>query len=292
MTAIGPWDAAVVIAKVVTYAATLSAAGGVAFLVYGDSVIPPECKPWIRLLQGALLVVAFLASAAKILAMSASMAGDASGLFDSALTGMILQTGEGPAVAARLCGLTLLGAALIVRRPSATAALLGALLAATSFAWVGHVHALSRPWIWTGVLAVHLAGVGFWLGALLPLWFIARRADSAVTAAAAARFGGAAVVIVGILVVAGVSLLCCLLQNPAELRSSGYGRLAMSKIASVALLLALAALNRLRLTPRMRARDASAAQAFGRSVLVEIVLALIILSITAAMTTLTGPAGD
>jgi putative copper export protein len=169
---------------------------------------------------------------------------------------------------------------------------LGALLAATSFAWVGHVHALGRPWLWTAVLAVHLAGVGFWLGALMPLWLIQHRADSAATAVAAARFGGAALVIVGILVAAGASLLCVLLHDPAELRSSGYGRLALAKIASVALLLALAALNRLRLTPRMRARDASAAQAFGRSVLVEIVLALIILFITAAMTTLTGPGGD
>ena len=280
------------IAKAITYAATLGAAGGVAFLVYGDGVIPPDCRMRIRWVQRALLGVALLASAAKILAMSASMAGDASGLFDSALTGMILQTGEGPAVLARFCGLMLLGAAIIARRPPATVALLGALLAATSFAWVGHVHALGRPWLWTGVLAVHLAGVGFWLGALTPLWFIARRADGVETAVAAARFGGAAVVIVGILAVAGISLLCVLLQNPAELQNSGYGRLALSKIASVAILLGLAALNHLRLTPRMRARDASAAQAFRRSVVVEIALALIILSITAAMTTLTGPGAD
>jgi copper resistance protein D len=292
LTAVGAWDVAVVIAKTVSYASTLGAAGGVAFLVYGASVIPPDCKMWIRRVQGALLGIALLASVAKILAMSASMAGDASGLFDSALTGMILQTGEGPAVLARLCGLTLLGAALIAHRATVPTALLGALLAATSFAWVGHVHALARPWLWTAVLAAHLTGVGFWVGALLPLWRIARRADTTVTAAAAARFGAAAVVIVGILVVAGVCLLCVLIQSSAELRNSGYGRLVLGKIASVVLLLALAALNHLRLTPRMRSRDRSAAQSFGHSVLVEIVLALIVLCLTAAMTTLAGPGGD
>jgi putative copper export protein len=87
-------------------------------------------------------------------------------------------------------------------------------------------------------------------------------------------------------------LLCVLLQNPAALRDSGYGRLALGKIASVALLLALAALNRLRLTPRMHSRDGSAAKAFGHSVLAEIALALLVLAITASMTTLTGPGGD
>jgi putative copper resistance protein D len=288
---IAPWDAAVVIAKAVTYVATLGAAGGVAFLVYCEDVIPAACSVLMRRLQGALLVTAALASGVKILAMSASMAGDASGLFDSALTGMVLQTGEGHACVARAVGLCLLAAALVCRKPPVIAALSGSVLAATSFAWVGHVHALGRPWLWTGVLVVHLAGVGFWVGALMPLWLLTRRAGNSVTAAAA-RFGGMAVAAVGMLVAAGVTLLCVLLHDAAELRSSDYGRLALCKITAVALLLALATMNRLRLTPRLRAGDAAAVGVFGRSVMAEMVLALIILSVTAAMTTVTGPGAD
>lgn len=292
MTVIGPWDAVVVIAKAVTYAATLSAAGGCAFLVYGGDVIPPDCGARIRRLLGALLVVGVLASAVKLLALSASMAGDASGLFDFALTGMVLQTGEGVASLMRLVGLGVLGVAVIAPRPAPVATLVGALLAATSFAWVGHVHALERSWLWATVLAIHLAGVAFWMGALTPLLLVARRVEAAVTAALASRFGSAALGMVGILVAAGATLLCALLQNVAELRNSDYGRLALSKIASVIALLALAALNRQRLTPRMHARDVVAARAFRRSVGFEIGLVLIILSLTAAMTTLTGPAVD
>ena len=289
---IAPWDAGVVTAKAVTYAATLGAAGGVAFLVYCEDVIPPGCSLLMRRLQGALVGTAALASAAKILTTSASMAGDASGLFDSSLIAMVLQTGEGPACVARAVGLCLLAAAVVCRRPPVIAALPGSVLAATSFAWVGHVHALGRPWLWTGVLVVHLAGVGFWVGALMPLWVLTRRAGNSVTAAAAARFGGVAVAAVGILAAAGVTLLCVLLHDAAELRGSDYGRLALGKITCVALLLALATMNRLRLTPRLRAGDAAAVGVFGRSVMAEMVLALIILSVTAAMTTLTGPGAD
>jgi copper resistance protein D len=291
VTVIGPWDAAVVVAKAVAYAATLGAAGGVAFLVYCGGLIPPDCGARIRRLLATLLVIAVLAGGAKILALSASMAGDATGLFDSTLTAMILQTGEGGAALARLVGLGLLGVAVIARRPHPVA-LLGSVLAATSFAWVGHVHALASPGLWTAVLALHLIGVGFWLGALMPLLLLTGGADSVVTAAAASRFGGVAVVMVGLLVAAGVTLLCVLLQDPTALLQSGYGRLALCKIGAVALLLALAAFNRLRLTPRLRAGDMAAVGAFGRSVMAEIVLALIILSVTAAMTTLTGPGVD
>lgn len=281
-----------VIAKAVTYFATLGAAGGVAFLVYCEDVIPPVVSVLIRQFQGALLGTAALASAAKVLAMSASLAGDASGLFDSALTAMVLRTGEGHACVARAVGLGLLAVAVACHRPPVIAALLGSVLAATSFAWVGHVHALGRPWLWTAVLVVHLAGVGFWVGALMPLWVLTRRAGGSVTAAAARRFGGGAVAAVGMLVVAGIALLYVLLHDAAQFFDSDYGRLALCKIICVALLLALAAMNRLRLTPRLRAGDAAAVRIFGRSVMAEIVLALLILSVTAAMTTLTGPAVD
>ncbi len=289
---IAPWDAAVVIAKAVTYAATLGAAGGVAFLVYCEDVIPAGCSVLIRRFQVSLLGLAAVASTAKILVTSASMAGDASGLFDASLTAMVLQTGEGHACAARAVGLCLLVAAMVRRTPPVIAALSGGVLAATSFAWVGHVHALGRPWLWTAVLVVHLAAVGFWLGALMPLWLLARRAGVSVTAAAAGRFGNVALAVVGMLVAAGITLLCVLLHGAAELRDSDYGRLALCKITAVALLLTLAALNRLRLTPRLRAGEAAAASAFGRMVLGEIIVAFVIVSVTAAMTTLTGPGAD
>jgi putative copper export protein len=97
---------------------------------------------------------------------------------------------------------------------------------------------------------------------------------------------------VGILLAAGITLLCVLLHDAAELRNSDYGRLALCKLTSVALLLALAAMNRLRLTPRLRAGDTAAVGVFGHSVMAEIVLAFIILFVTAAMTTLTGPGAD
>jgi putative copper export protein len=88
---------------------------------------------------------------------------------------------------------------------------------------------------------------------------------------------------------AGIILLWILLDTPSQLWMSGYGRLVMIKMGLVAVLLSLAALNKWRLTPRLRDRDARAVRWLRRSITAELLLAGLILAVTAAFTTLMGP---
>ena len=106
--------------------------------------------------------------------------------------------------------------------------------------------------------------------------------------------GNAALAVVGLLVLAGIAALGTLLGSASELWGSGYGRTACVKLALVACLLAVAAYNKLRLTPRLadagRAPDArAAARALRRSIAAEMALAGAIFLATAALTTLSGP---
>ena len=289
---IGIWDAAVVTAKAATYAATMAASGGVFFLTYSHALLDSLCAARIRRLIRVLVFIAALAGGAMILAAGASMSDDAGGLVNVGLARMILQAGEGRASLVRLIGLILIGASLTARRSPATVALLGSVAAATSFAWVGHVHALSAlrgAWLPALVIVVHLLGVAFWLGALLPLLMVAGGPDMARIAATARRFGSVARIVVGALLAAGVSLLCLLLRGVGDLWADDYGFLALTKVLLVCCLLALAALNHLRLTPRLFAYDEDALRALKRSITVELAVAGCILVVTAALTTLTGP---
>jgi len=292
MMTIGIWDAAVVTARAATYAATLAASGGVFFLVYSHALLDGVCAGRIRRLIRVLVLIAAFAGGAMILAAAASMAGDAGGLADVGLARMILQAGEGRASLVRLIGLVLIVASLTARRSPAAMTLLGSVAAATSFAWVGHVHALSAlrgVWLPALVIVVHLLGVAFWLGALIPLLMVARDADMSRIAATARRFGTAALFVVGGLLAAGGGLLCLLLSGVSELWTDDYGRLALTKVLLVSCLLALAALNHLRLTPRLFAYDTGALRALKRSILAELAVAGCVLVVTAAMTTLAGP---
>jgi putative copper resistance protein D len=289
----GPWDAVLAAMKAASYAATLAAAGTVLFLYRCQALLPASRVADVRRLLRRLLIASAVASCAKISTTAASMSGDAAGMLDVGLNRMILQAGEGAALLARAIGWILMISVAIapLQRPP-PAALVGAALAATSFAWVGHVHAAAAAPLATGVLALHLLGVAFWLGGLMPLLLMTRGADLACVAATAGRFGSAALVVVGVLLAAGAGLLTLLLPGLRDLWTSDYGRLVSVKVAVVACMLAMAARNHYRWTPALKAGDARALPALRRSILCEIALAVAILSVTAAMTTVTGPASE
>ena len=128
----------------------------------------------------------------------------------------------------------------------------GAAGAATSFAWVGHAHTTTTGWPIL-LIGIHLLGVAFWLGALGPLLLLARGIVPRRIAKAAARFGTAATAALAALILAGFAVLWILLHSASELWASGYGRTLCVKLALVACLLACAAFNKLRLTPRLLA---------------------------------------
>ena len=181
MLPVSGWDVAAMLAKAVTYAATLSAAGCVFFVAYNDGLLQNPERTRIRRLLGASLAAAAIASAATTLLLAASMGGDIASMFDSTFIGMLLRAGQGRATGIRFAGLICALFALSTTRRFQAPAIIGAILAATSFAWVGHIHALRPNTLPTFVLCLHLLGAAFWLGALAPLLIVTprreRRAD-------------------------------------------------------------------------------------------------------------------
>jgi len=285
------WEAAAILAKAITYAATLSAAGAIFFLNYNPSLLRAAQRRRIERGIALLAMAAVLASAAKVLLLAGSMTDNVAGMFDRSFTVMILRAGEGRAAGIRLAGLIVCCAVFFSKHRSHLAAAPGALLAAGSFAALGHVHALKPNGAATLLLILHLWCGAFWLGALWPLLEVARGGDDAQTAAVAARFGNIAVILVIALIAAGALLLYRLLGNVSELWTSAYGRMLSLKMLVVAALLCAAALNKLRLTPRLAAGDAEAGVHLRRSIGIEMILGGTILLVTAALTTLAGP-GD
>jgi copper resistance protein D len=290
MPTIDPWGAALVLVKALTYAATLAGAGGVLFSSYAHDLMFTSETDILRRWLRASAAAAAVASGCRILLTTGSMSGEIAGMFDLSLTRMVWNAGEGRAMVLRLIGLALMCAGSVNGPRLRTAQLAGVILAATSFAWVGHTHAAARAPVPVIALTIHLLGVAFWIGALVPLLIVARTADTRRVAAIASRFGAAALFAVAALVTAGGSLLWFFLASVADLWTTPYGRSATIKLALVTCLLSLAALNRLRLTPRLRANQAGAVRALRFSIRCEILVAAGILIATAAMTTLTGPA--
>jgi copper transport protein len=148
-----------------------------------------------------------------------------------------------------------------------------------SLAASGHAATAQPQWLTRPAVFIHGVGVAFWAGALAPLVALARRPADGLLAAAN-RFSRAAVPVVGLLVLTGLLLAIVQLESFRALIETNYGIILSIKIALVAVLLGLAALNRFRLTPAF-AHDRSNPQPLKRSILIEGIVVIAILALVA-----------
>jgi copper transport protein len=188
-------------------------------------------------------------------------------------------TSAGPAllvaIAAMLLALVALRSAWYARALAIIALVgVGLSLAMTGHAATAPPEALTRPAIF-----LHGLGVTIWIGALAPLVALVSKPTTA-TLPVVNRFSRIAALAVGVLALTGLALAIVQLEKPVALVETRYGLILSIKLALVTGLLALAALNRFRLTPAL-ARDESGTPALKRSILLEGAIALAILAVVA-----------
>jgi copper resistance protein D len=147
------------------------------------------------------------------------------------------------------------------RRLSSWRAIVAVLLAAGligSLAFAGHAAAGTglEGMVHMGSDILHLIAAAAWVGALVPLALLLGYAacdgpSIAVARAATVRFSTLGIVSVGILVVTGIVNGWILSGSVAALLGTDYGRLLGVKVAVFAIMVMVAGINRLWLTPRL-----------------------------------------
>ena len=279
---------ATVAVKALAYLASLGAAGS-ALALASLSTLDGDTRRAVRRLGLGGVLVAGPASAAVIPMGAVYLAGGSwAGAADSALVGMVAASPVGESLGVRLAGLVLVAVFFISRKVPVPVAVSGAVVVCASFAFRGHV--LAEPRLVLGALVTaHLLGLAFWIGAFAPLYRLAGHAVPARAGTAAAEFGRRALWVVPAVAVAGVCLLVLLAGNPLDTLATPYGGLLAVKLAVFLLLLGLAAFNRLRLTPALLAGDAGAAVRLRRSIGLELACVLVIVAVTATLTTIASP---
>jgi copper resistance protein D len=140
---------------------------------------------------------------------------------------------------------------------------------------------------------LHLTAAAAWVGALLPLALLLGRAGRdagsiAIARTATLRFSVLGLASVATLMITGLINAFYLVGSVAALLDTGYGRLLTVKLALFFVMVAVAAINRFRLTPEL-VPDASLAPArqvlrrLRRNAVIEIVLGAIIIAIVAKL---------
>ncbi|MGH6780459.1 MAG: copper homeostasis membrane protein CopD [Bradyrhizobium sp.] len=179
-------------------------------------------------------------------------------------------------------------------------ALAASLALAATIAWTGHAGATPGRlgYLHVAADALHLAAASVWLGGLvgLLLLFASRRPNSGPGWAKleldmVRRFSTLGIISVGALILTGIINTCILVGSFRGLVLTGYGRLLMVKIATFAIMVAFAAVNRLWVTPRLARAGENRAHAelvkiLARNTRIELALALAIFAIVGVLGTL------
>ena len=295
------WELVSVVCKFLIYAGAASSLGGAfSLFMYGDGRRFTVQRVLVYQLLGALLglqavIVSFLAQVGMI------NDDGFGGALDWTMAEILLDTPLGDLSLFRVLGFALLiasGAFFYFRTSQLKQApgrffylnllrvnALGFMLLLWAFRYGGHVSVLASPI--QLALAVHFTVFALWIGALYPLLLIATNANMTELQLTLKRFGNHAIAIVAALLVAGVILLLNLIHSPAELINTPYGRALAFKLLLVTALLAIAALNKFKLVPQLLALGHS--ENFRRSVKFEIVVAGVLLLLTAYLSTVVGP---
>jgi putative copper resistance protein D len=307
-------DDPLIFVRAVHFGATLTAAGAALFNVFiaQPALRLSTCRAELRATIGRRLAwIAWIGLALTLLSGAAWFALVAQAISDQPLASVLsdggvlqsvfLDTDFGRDWLLRLVLIALLAglfaASLRETRGSSRGLLkLAVVLAAAGFAgtlaWAGHGNGgvgLAGN-IHLAADFLHLIAAAAWVGGVLPLAFMLAAADRAsslsVARMASMRFSAYGIVTVGTLLITGAINTWYLAGSVHALTATDFGRLLLAKIALFLVMLALAAVNRVWLTPALAADEKHARHALRqlhRNVVIEVVAGAVILAVVAVL---------
>jgi copper resistance protein D len=304
-------------ARAVHFAATLLVAGVVLFVVFvaepawrssGDGAGAGNVRTRLAVIAWIGFALALISGAAWLVLTAAAMSEQpAAQIFgDDVLWTVLSQTTFGHAWLVRFVLACALAAALTPllsprdrKSPwlEITAAILAAAFAG-ALAWSGHAAGGlgDEAFIHPAADVLHLIAAAAWVGALVPLivLFAAAGADDASLALArkaTARFSILGIISVGTLLMTGIVNTFYLAGSVPALLHTDYGRLLLIKIALFLTMVAIAAVNRFRLTPQLLqhasiAASRDALRQLRRNAAIETLAGAAVIAIVAALGTM------
>ncbi len=268
------------LARGASVAALAAAFGGV---LYARLLAPPGLQPHVARALHRFAALALGAAILGAVLWFAAQTQDMAGSLSVHAFGLVLGTVFGHLVAARLALLVL--ALLAWPRVPMLSVILASLAMALQ---AGHSHAAAMDGVspLLAVATLHVLAAGAWLGGLLPLFLVISGEEPPVGGRAARRFSLMGIGCVAVLLATATIQGWVLLGGLPGIVGTAYGWMALLKAALFAVLIGFALRNRLSLTPALTARPPGSGRRFGRAILLETMIGLLVILAAGVLTEL------
>jgi len=296
------WGLASVLSKLLGYLAMVTVPGTALVIVLLQRNLTAVSRPVLHHILSVQLAAALsgvlLVSLYFLLQIGSVNQQGPGGMLDYQMGAILADTALGEGTRMRLAGFVVaVVPAIVLLLPDRISSLsrvriaaagfwmVSGLMLASSFAVFGHVANL--PVSGQISVIVHFVALGMWVGSLYPLYRLCQHEPVHSLKPLLKQYGKVGSWMIGALVISGVWLLWLLAGSFEELFGTAYGLSLVAKLLLVLCLLGLGALNRFRLVPTLA--DAGGVTRLKRSISIEMLLALMVLIVTASLTTLIGP---
>ena len=272
------------ILKVLLYIATFGSVGSFLFSLQFGKQLTAEQQTYCNYLTHKSNLIGAVTALLMILCGAGNLGGDLTSVIDLSLLQLAIESKSGVGYSTAFTGFAVM---LIAHSLSGNAKRFGLMIGSVAILFSATMsgHSQLGGVLTQSLLMVHLFGIAFWLGALLPFRWICMQPDTNNLGALAHRFGVLAMGYVGLLLSAGLGYAYLLLGDVSLIFTTRYGNVLLIKIALAGALLSLAALNKFKLVPSLEITSPQAVRRFQSSVKFEIALVIVILITSSLLTT-------
>jgi copper transport protein len=284
------WTAPVAVNRWLLYSMMLLAAGSALFVLLMPAA-PSIADTALRVGRPTALVAAINYVLAIGMGGAEMLLGDGSALFGAAAWSRGFGSTLAPSAALGVPAMLLLfwACGKGATPPRAGALGLGAALGIASFLVTGHAATAPPVWLMATTVGVHLTCAAFWIGALWPLARSTQLLPLKDSGALMTAFSNRAAWAVGALVLSGLVISWTQVQSFGNLFGNDYGTGLIRKLVLFIILLAIAGLNKLWLTPALERGEPRAAGRIANTIRLELALYLLILLVAMTLTLATPP---
>ncbi len=280
------------ILKALFYAASFGSVGSFLFSLHFAKHLTTEQQSYCNCLAYRSALAGVAISLLLILSLAGNLGGDIASAVTPILLQLALESKSGVGYLVTIISFTGMLIAHRLRGYSNTVGLLVSSVAIL-FSFTMSGHSQLGGFLTQSLLFIHLFGIAFWLGALLPFRWMCLQSDPHNLSIVAHRFGVLATGYVGLLISVGLCYAYLLIGSISLIFTTLYGNVLLIKIVVVVALLSFAAFNKFKLVPTLQIQRRHAVRRFRRSVQVEIALAFIVLTASSLLTTsVTLPLGN